>query len=97
MNKKVFAAIAVVVAMFAGYGAFNAQNEKKLNSFALANVEALAESEDVKCDNSTYIPNEALRSANCAPFGLGGTHLKCKSEDNVCCNPSEQTDCDGVL
>ena len=34
--------MAVVAAMFAGYSAYNAQNEKEQNSFALANIEALA-------------------------------------------------------
>lgn len=46
MTKKVFAAMAVVAAMFAGYSAYNAQDESDLNNYALANVEALANNEN---------------------------------------------------
>ena len=97
--KKIFYTMAVAAALFAGYSAYNTQNNNELTDIALANVEALAkaEGEDIKCDNSTYIPNEALRTAYCAPLGLGGTHLKCKSEKNCCCDPSKQTDCKGIL
>lgn len=42
MNRKVFAAIAVVAAMYAGYSAYDVENEKELTGLALANVEAIA-------------------------------------------------------
>ena len=92
--KKIFYTMAVAAALFTGYSADNKQKNNEL-----ANVEALAnpEGEEMKCDNSTYIRNEALRTAYCAPLGLGGTHLKCKSENNCCCDPSKQTDCKGIL
>lgn len=45
MIKKIFGTMAVVAAMFAGYSAYNAQNEKELTGASLSNVEALAEAE----------------------------------------------------
>ena len=97
--KKIFYTMAVAAALFTGYSAYNTQKNNEFTDIALANVEALAnpEGEEMKCDNSTYIRNEALRTAYCAPLGLGGTHLKCKSENNCCCDPSKQTDCKGIL
>lgn len=56
-------------------------------------IEALTQGEEHEwgCGgNVTYIPNETLRSDICI---TGGTHLKCKPQDNVCCDPSGQTDC----
>lgn len=41
--KKLFGTMAVAVALFAGYSAYEAQNSESLNDIALANVEALAE------------------------------------------------------
>lgn len=43
--------MAVVAAVCAGYSTFQSQNEKKLNCFALANVEALAQYQEPS-DNS---------------------------------------------
>lgn len=62
----------------------------------LQDVEALADGEDdkTKCSNETFIPDEALRPATC---WNGGTHKKCKDEKEVCCDPSQQTDCDPIL
>lgn len=45
MNKKVFATIAVVAAMFAGYYTNYIQEKSEITSVALLNVEALAEGE----------------------------------------------------
>lgn len=42
----------VVAAMFAGYSAYNAQNEKDLTGFALANIEALANGEPYDNDDN---------------------------------------------
>lgn len=58
MTKKVCGTMAVVAAMFAGYSAYDAQNEIDLTGFALANIEALATTNDehLDCGNSTYIP-----------------------------------------
>lgn len=80
-----------------GYNVYNSLKPAEMSDIALANIEALASGEDgsIGCGgNPTYIPNEALRTANC---WNGGTHKKCKSENSVCCNPSEQTDCKGVI
>ena len=61
------------------------------DSLTTSNVETLTQGEiDNPCGNVTYIPNEALREVNCED---SGTHKKCKPLSNVCCNPSEQTDC----
>ena len=43
------------------------------------------------------IKDNTLKSTLCPPLWLGGTHLKCKSETNVCCDPSKQTDCEGGI
>lgn len=92
--KKIFSTIAVATALFTGYNSYNAQNETKLSDIALNNVEALANGPDVTldCGNVTFIPNKTLKSALCM-LGLTGTHLVCKPEDKVCCDPSKQTDC----
>lgn len=42
MNKKVFAAMTVVAAMFAGYITYDMPNEGELSKIILTNVEALA-------------------------------------------------------
>ena len=98
MNKKVLkVAFVAAIAMVSGINVCNAQKSNALSDIALANVEALADDETGQqwgcAGNPTFIPNEALRSAQC---WNGGTHKKCKSEDNVCCDPSKQTDCSGV-
>lgn len=51
MNKKVFAAIAVVAAMFAGY---SMQCEKKNSDVSFLNIEALAQNENDLCPNGCY-------------------------------------------
>ena len=45
MKKKLFGTMVVVAAMFAGYSAYDAQNESELANKLLSNVEALAENE----------------------------------------------------
>ena len=44
--------------------------------------------------NPTYRKNMSLQSKVCLN---GGTHLVCKKDVGVCCDPSKQTDCDGIL
>ena len=38
--------------------------------------------------------NEALRHRTCIPF-IWNNYLKCVDEDNMLCDPSKQTTCDG--
>lgn len=40
--KKIFSTVAIAVALFAGYYAYNEQNKSEITGMALANVEALA-------------------------------------------------------
>lgn len=61
---------------------------------SLTDIESVAQGEAIDCRNVTYIPNEALRTAQC---WNGATHKKCKSQDNVCCNPDSQTDCSPII
>ena len=69
-----------------------------LSELQLANIEALASGEELGCGgNPTFIKDNTLKSTLCPPLWLGGTHLKCKSETNVCCDPSKQTDCEGGI
>lgn len=42
--KKIFSTMAVAAALFAGYSAYSGQNSNELSDVALANVEALAQS-----------------------------------------------------
>lgn len=66
--------------------------------FLFINIEALASGEELGCGgNPTFIKDNTLKSTLCPPLWLGGTHLKCKSETNVCCDPSKQTDCEGGI
>lgn len=50
----------------------------------------------VICGNCTFIPESELRLKNCF-FGLAGQHLKCVNSDMSCCNPADQTPCEGIL
>lgn len=61
-----------------------------LDQITLQNIESVTQNEFNECGDATFIPNEALRSAQC---WNGGTHLKCKMQEHVCCNPATQTDC----
>ena len=51
--KKVFGIMAVA-ALFAGYSAYNAQNSNELTDIALANVEALAASDEGTTPTETW-------------------------------------------
>ena len=50
MKKKLFGTMVAIAAMFAGYSAYDAQNENEFSGAVLANVEALAA---VESDGST--------------------------------------------
>ena len=50
--KKIFSTVAIVAALFAGYSAYNAQNSNELSDIALANVEALAGSDEGASSNN---------------------------------------------
>lgn len=70
-----------------------------MSEITLANIEALADNEtELGCGgNPTFLKERTLKSTLCPPLWAGGSHLKCKSESNVCCDPSKQTDCDGIF
>ena len=55
--KKIFSTMAVAAALFAGYCAYSGQNSNELSDVALANVEALAQSETAKykCKGTYYV------------------------------------------
>lgn len=44
--KKIFYTMAIAAALFTGYSAYNSQNSNELTDIALANVEALADSNE---------------------------------------------------
>lgn len=80
-----------------GYDAYVSQQDANMLDLAITNVEALAlgENGELGCGgHSTWVPNHYLGTANC---WNGGSHKKCKEMSGVCYNPSEQTDCDGIL
>lgn len=97
MKRFINLAFVAAIAAVSGYNVYKSQSVMNgMSDFALANVEALANDDEssVDCGNVTFIPDEALRTAQC---WNGGTHLKCKTQTGVCCNPSAQTDCKGLI
>ena len=60
--KKIFSAMVVVAALLAGYSAYSGQNSNELTDVALANVEALAQSngdnDEITCGTHTEEVNE---------------------------------------
>lgn len=52
--KKIFYTMAIAAALFAGYSAYNAQNSNELTDIALANVEALAASDEGTTPTETW-------------------------------------------
>ena len=72
MTKKVFAAMAVVAAMFAGYTTYDTLNQGELTNFALANVEALANLEaTTKCPGGScsHTFSNGDKCTACCPEG----------------------------
>ena len=90
MNKsfKIFICLSVVTSLLMSIAAIQKHD---IPLYGLSSVEAVTSNEiDNPCGNVTFIPNEALRSAAC---WNGSTHFVCKSQDNVCCDPTTQTAC----
>lgn len=93
-KKMLFVCMLIGIISIGTYSFFTSQrlvkDEKTLQ--LLMEVESLTQNEtDWGCaGNPTWVPNESLQSDICIS---GGTHLKCKSKQNVCCDPSQQTDC----
>lgn len=52
--KKIFSTVAIAAALFAGYSAYNTQNNNELTDIALANVEALAASDEGTTPTETW-------------------------------------------
>lgn len=71
MKKKIFGTMVAVAAMFAGYSAYDAQNERGLSDTVLANVEALA-------NNESMTQEEYQEKTDCTAV-LEDT--KCKGKD----------------
>lgn len=93
---KLKIAVFALCASFMGYNVYRGLQGVEHLSFALSSVEALANDTENQwgcAGNPTWLPNHALKSANC---WNGGSHKKCKEMSGVCCNPSEQTDCSEV-
>ncbi len=62
--KKFFGTMAVAAALFAGYSAFEVQNTNTLSNVALANVEALANDENLlACHYINGVTNIQLESS----------------------------------
>lgn len=84
MIKKIFGTMAIVAAMFAGNSAYNAQNERELTGFALANVEALARREALDC---SYVREDNKCTIEVGAKGeirlLGGSILKAGADGNI--------------
>lgn len=97
--KNTFSIIAITsVVGYMTHDVYAVQNKVKDFDLVLANIEALSNDEgggELGCGgNPTFLRDRTLKSTLCPPLWLGGSHLKCKSELNVCCDPSKQTDCD---
>ena len=55
--KKIFSTLAIATALFAGYSAYNTQNNNELTDIALANVEALAGSNESDTSRVDCVPD----------------------------------------
>lgn len=96
MIKRSFFAVGIIAMACIGYLIVSEETQNYEKDLLMSNVEALTREDQpkTKCSKETYIPDEALRSKTCLN---GGTHLVCKDEDGVCCDPSGQTDCSPVI
>lgn len=94
--KKNKTILVLALCLFVGYNVYQANKDMSAFDLVLTNIDSSAnDGESWGCaGNPTFIPNQALLNANC---WNGGTHLKCKDYKNVCCDPSKQTDCSGIL
>lgn len=95
-NKFLKSVFVIAIAMIAGINVYNAQKTVVLSDVAMANVEALADTEgEYGCaGNATWIKDQALQSAAC---WNGGSHKVCKAMAGVCCDPAQMTDCAPVI
>jgi hypothetical protein len=94
MKKKVFIGITIIGILI--FGVINGISNKSSNvsTISLFSIEAL--SQEWGCGGvSTHLKHHTLKSRICLMFWR--THLVCKPEENVCCDPSGQTDCNGNL
>lgn len=82
----------IVLSVCLSYSAMNLK--RTTEEITMADVESISQDEINKCGNVTFIPDEALREAQC---WNGATHKKCKKQDRVCCNPVDQTDCAPII
>ena len=110
MKKKILLSLVAVAAIgIATANVLNVRQSKKEVSLRLANIMALSdengnesgggtgdgESGEWGCGgNPTYVKNKTLKHRPCLNLG---SKLKCVKEPNVCCDPSKQTTCDGIL
>lgn len=109
MKRKIsFVLVAISAIGIAAVNVLNSGQDKSENSLRLANIIALSdenggegegggdgENGEWGCGgNPTYIPNETLRLKICPN---GGNYKKCDDEPKVCCDPKDQTTCDGIL
>ena len=103
MKKKVFYVLAMVaIVAVASVNVLNLRTSTSTGNLYLANLMALSddneggggETEWGCGGNVTFRKDMTLKSWPCLN---GGTHLICKKETGVCCDPSKQTDCDGIL
>ncbi len=62
MNKKLFGAMAVAIALFAGYNMYESSTEMKLSDLALANIEALANGESENSGKKCYKITEKVEN-----------------------------------
>lgn len=89
--KKLFGTMAVAAALFAGYSAYEAQNGNDITNFALANVEALAQSGEYEYPNGA--PYSFICGASTGKYWWGET--KCSRTVITCqgggtgCNTSK--------
>ena len=99
MKKSIFASFLITEIGIFAFITYIKGNTNPINDLLTTNVELLTRGEKdddkpTQCSNETFIPDQALQSAQCLS---GGTHKKCKKYDKVCCDPSEGTDCPPII
>lgn len=106
MKRKVFYVLAMVaIVAVASVNVLNLRTSASTGNLYLANLMALSDGNEGGSGetewgcggNPTYRKNKSLQSKLCPVVNPGATHLSCEDEDEVCCDPSKQTDCSGIL
>jgi hypothetical protein len=72
-------------------------NAPVVSNLTLQNMAAFTDESSVEWGCAgvpTHIRHKTLKSRVCI-ITFWRTHLSCKSENNVCCDPAKQTDCNG--